>query len=173
MSQYLKVLENGNKSTFQGFEWPLPAQNADGTWQAGDWIEVKGEIELCANGFHVCTEVQLWKHWAKWGMTVYYAECEGDKDEDEEKSAFRRVRLTEPFTAYPQWWTDIILSIEMIKNIPYCKPDGNPKPEWKLFTAPTLIAARDAARVAARDAARDAAGAAQLACLSDLLMRLP
>ncbi len=156
---YLKVLV-GERSTFQNTAWPLPTQNEDGTWEAGAWYEVEGDIELCNNGLHVCTEAQLWKLWAKWGMTVYHAECEGDSDEDEEKSAFRRVRLTHPFTSYPQWWIDTILSLELIKNIPYCQPDGNPKPEWKLFTAPTLDAARAAARDAAWDAARAAARAA-------------
>src|SRR5690349_12518395 len=119
MSQYLKILQDGNISTHQSFEWPLPTQSEDSTWVAGEWVEVTGAIRLCANGLHVCTEAQMWKHWVKWGMTVYYADCEGDKDEDDQKSAFRRVRLTEPFTAYPQWWLDTILSLELIKNIPY------------------------------------------------------
>lgn len=154
---YLKILENGNISTHQSFEWPLPTQNEDRTWQAGEWVEVEGKIKLCQNGLHVCNEAQMWKHWAKWGMVVYYAECEGDSDEDEQKSAFHRVRLTHLFVDYPQWWMDTILSLETIKNIPYCKPDGNPKSEWKLFTASTLSAARNAARNAAGNAAGNAA----------------
>jgi hypothetical protein len=43
MSQYLKILENGNISTHQNFAWPLLTQNEDGTWVAGEWVEVEGE----------------------------------------------------------------------------------------------------------------------------------
>ena len=41
-----------------------------------------------------------------------------------------------------------------IPKIPYLKPDGKPKKEWKVFYGETWDVAWDAARVAARDAAR-------------------
>jgi len=49
-----------------------------------------------------------------------------------------------------------------IPKVPFFKQVGPPKKAWRVFTAPTLDAARDAARGAARGAAWDAAwGAAR------------
>ena len=44
-----------------------------------------------------------------------------------------------------------------IPKVPFFKPDGKPKKEWKMFYGDTWDAARGAAWDAARDAARDAA----------------
>ena len=44
-----------------------------------------------------------------------------------------------------------------IPKVPFFKPDGKPKPEWKMFYGDTWGAARGAAWDAAWDAARDAA----------------
>jgi len=51
--------------------------------------------------------------------------------------------------------------VKELPELKWCKPDGKPKKEWKLFVAPTLNAAEDAAWdaawVTAGDAIRDAA----------------
>ena len=44
-----------------------------------------------------------------------------------------------------------------IPSVPFFKPDGKPKKEWRIFYGESWDAAMDAARDAARDAAWDAA----------------
>ena len=55
-----------------------------------------------------------------------------------------------------------------IPKVPFFKPDGKPKKEWKMFYGDTWDAARGAARGAAWGAARDAARGAAL--ISDYLI---
>ena len=58
--------------------------------------------------------------------------------------------------------------IEEIKQTKFFKPDGDPKPEWKLFSGEDWNAACDAARNAARNAEWDAALYAVFLAVSDL-----
>jgi hypothetical protein len=145
----------GNKSYNGGdFQYSLPRKRGKG-WQAGQWHEAKGNIEVCSNGFHLTTEPF---RWYKWGADIYEAEGAGDWDADgDDKTAFRRVRLLKPVPA-PQWITDAQDYITKLPGTPWFKNDGNPNADWKLY--PTRAAAGDAAWDAAWDAARDAAGAA-------------
>ena len=57
--------------------------------------------------------------------------------------------------------------IDSIKDVPFFKPQGPPRPEWKVFHASTLNAVLNAAYAAALDAVPNAAWDAALlaACL--------
>lgn len=48
------------------------------------------------------------------------------------------------------------MDLGKLKTWPWFKPDGKPRPEWKLFTAPTWADARKDAQRAARDEAQKA-----------------
>ena len=91
-----KVLVNGASCHGGELEWSLPTQRVDGSWEAGAWQEVAGEIACCSNGLHLTTEPARW--WLD-GATLYRAEYDGDEDresEGDDKFAVRRVRLMEP-----------------------------------------------------------------------------
>jgi hypothetical protein len=155
---FYKVLGQNGESLHGGdLIWPLPTEGANGEWVPGAWVEVEGEIKACSNGLHLTTEPG---NWYKPDCRIFIAEGEGDCASEGDKTAFRRARLLRE-VPHPDWWERSRNFIAGLKEVPFFKPDGKPLPEWKLFTAPTLDAARraawDAARDAARAAARDAA----------------
>lgn len=49
------------------------------------------------------------------------------------------------------------MNLDELKAFPWLKPDGSPRPEWQVFTAPTLPAAWDAAVEATQGTGVDAA----------------
>ena len=150
-----KVLIDGKSCHGGNLEWSLSALQPDGSYLPGNWHEVEGEISVCNNGLHLTTNP--WGVWMKWTATVYEAEGDGDSDTSEDKTAFRRARLLRP-APVPDWWTAAHEFVSNLSEINWLKPDGNPDPSWRLFTASTWAAARNAAWNAAGDAARNAAG---------------
>ena len=165
MSAMYKVLLDGRSMHGGTLAWSLPTQDGD-DWVPGDWHTVEGPIEVCERGLHLTSDPT---QWLKAGCEVYLAEGRGDSQTREDKTAFAAARLLRPAPEMvPDWWRAHERFIAEISRIPWCQPDGNPKPEWRMFTAPTLAAARDATWAAARaaawdaawDAARDAARAA-------------
>ena len=155
MTQYYKILSADGQSIHGGdLQWSLPKLNKKGKWVAGKWHKVKGKIVVCRNGLHVTTTP--YKYYTSMDVTCWEAECRGDSDTRGDKTAFREVRLTQP-APHPQWWLDAKAFIADIPNTPFLKPDGNPLPEWKLFTAPTLAEAWAAAWAEAGAAAWAAA----------------
>ena len=79
MTKYYKVLdENGRSCNGGGYQYDLPTKNADGTWTPGKWTTpVKGDLELCDNGYHLCDG----KHLIEWlGAAIYEAEYKGQME---------------------------------------------------------------------------------------------
>jgi hypothetical protein len=149
-----KILSPEGDSLHGGkLRWDLPKLNTDGTYTPGNWHSAKGKIEACENGLHLTPRPY---RWYTWDCAVYEAEGRGDCDTHNGKVAYREARLLRP-VQHPQWWLDAHRFVEAIPATRFMKPDAKPLKEWKLFTASTLNAARDAARAAAWDAAWDAA----------------
>src|SRR5690606_18464527 len=96
MTMY-KVLVNGRSCNGGDLVWSLPRQRPDGSWEAGNWHEVGGPIQVRRNGLHLTRHpVEWWKR----GAECYVAEYEGDTDEDRDglKIAVRRARLLRRLT---------------------------------------------------------------------------
>src|SRR5512139_2145039 len=92
MATYYKVLDADGRSTNGGdYQYDLPTKNADGTWTPGKWTTpVKGELELCNNGYHLCEE----KYLIDWlDAAIYEAEYKGQIVVGDNKVVVRRVRL--------------------------------------------------------------------------------
>ncbi len=68
----------------------------------------------------------------------------------------RSVRLVEKMPK-PAYIVNVENFIESLKEMQWCKPDGKPLPEWRLFEATTLKEAFAAAGAAAGAATRAAA----------------
>jgi len=62
-----KFTRSGARSPFTGFRW-----------QVGEWVEVEGEIGLCANGIHACRVEALprWVDEELWRVEVEEVEAE-------------------------------------------------------------------------------------------------
>ena len=98
--RFYKVLADSGLSTVMGFEWPLP-----GEFEAGEWIEAEGELQLCGNGIHVL-EAPYIHDWLEWGHRLFVVETAGEElhqwsDIDivrPRKRVFRRARLLFEYT---------------------------------------------------------------------------
>jgi hypothetical protein len=80
--------------------WPLPTQNADGTWTPGDWMDTTasgtepaggGELTFCVRGLHAF-DGEHWHEWAKYGR-VFAIEFDGPVAFEQEKWLGARARL--------------------------------------------------------------------------------
>lgn len=88
---YKALNEDGSCHNGGRGKWPLPTQNPDGSWTPGEWMPaIEGELVLCANGYHGCTDEQVFK-WL--GPAVYEMEGRGDHLDGEDKSVYREARL--------------------------------------------------------------------------------
>lgn len=81
-----KVLSVGGRSVFGGTAlWPPPYGG-----EPGRWLEVKGELAVCRNGFHLAVGPQI----VRWlGPTLWIAEYGGDYLDAGTKVVARRARL--------------------------------------------------------------------------------
>ena len=60
----------------QDFTWPLPTQQADGSYEPGEWTAVTGTLSLCARGLHLTSEpAQWWMDSAVCFEAEYDGEC--------------------------------------------------------------------------------------------------
>jgi hypothetical protein len=89
-----KVL-NADRTPFWGGsgQWPVE----------GEWLEVKGPLEPCANGLHVCHGEEQLLHWL--GPAIWTVEVDGEQIEhnaDTPKLVVRRARLVQRVEA----WTE-------------------------------------------------------------------
>jgi hypothetical protein len=82
----------GGRSPFSGWQWDLP----DGG-RPGEWVEVSGPLELCANGVHACTPGQL-PLWL--GQDLWQVELGGEILATEQVLVASRARLTAPVAAW-------------------------------------------------------------------------
>ena len=137
-------------------------------WKVGVWYHFDGQPRICEQGFHLTTAP--FQSWFKWGCDIYEAEAKGITTWRDDKCVCTDVRLIRKIPKHPSVRTTERF-IKNLKKIPCFKPDGNPLPEWKLYTANTWNAAWAAALAAAGDAARNAAWNAALdAALDAALM---
>ena len=153
MTTYVKELLPGGESPYQNYQWPLPTQDEPGAWVEADTTT---PLERCGNGLHAYTEEQAQAQ-LRHDRTYWEIEYTEPPRNWGDKVSGYRARLLRPYPV-PAWLSTVQPAIDILANIPWLKPDGNPDPAWKLF--PTRAAARDAAWAAARDAAGAAAWAA-------------
>ncbi len=101
MVKYFKVLDENGCSCHGGdAEWSLPTQNDDGTWTPGEWMpEVRGNLEPCANGYHVVTLEQL-PDWL--GERIFEVEPGDEIVHEDNKSVTRTCRLTRECTGWDE-----------------------------------------------------------------------
>ena len=82
-----KALCKDGKSTFQGWQWPLPTET-----EPGEWVEVNPPAVLCLHGFHGYRELE--QAFAFNGDDdVYEMEISGDIHRDHEKVVATKARL--------------------------------------------------------------------------------
>ena len=151
-----KVLVDGKSCNGGKLEWSLPTLKGK-KWIPGDWHTVEGELSMCSKGIHLTK--QPYQFWYKWGCKVFEAEGKEIVSEQEGKVLVRSARLLRECNQ-KKWERDVCQFVSSLGSVPWCKPDGTPKKEWKLFEAPTLAAAGTAAWDAVGDAAGDVAWAA-------------
>ena len=147
--QLYKVLVNGKSCHGGDYQWPMPSGN-----KPGKWTPEIDNAEICKRGYHLTSEPY---NWFKLGCDIFEAEGKDLRGEESSphKSCFASARLIRK-TPKPDWMIECEAFVASIPSFHFCKPDGNPIPEWKLFTGDSLAAARAAAWAAARDAAGDA-----------------
>ncbi|TXH56791.1 MAG: hypothetical protein E6Q97_05710 [Desulfurellales bacterium] len=153
MTAHYKVLVNGQSAHGGHLSWSLPTLKEDGEWLPGYWQVIPNEqaIDVCRVGLHLTNDPA---RWLTIGCEVYLAAGRGDHQTLGDKTAWREARLLRPAPEMiPDWWRQHEQFVIGLKDIPWGRPDGNPNPEWVLFTAPTLDGARAEARAAADKAA--------------------
>lgn len=97
--KYYKVLKNNGKCANGGNgKWYLPKKLKDGTWKPGKWMpEIKGELEPCENGYHIC-RVQDLVCWLD--EAIFEVEFDGEIVEDDDKCVVRKARLLRKIEAW-------------------------------------------------------------------------
>lgn len=150
MTTLYKVLVDGKAAHGGEYTYDLPTQNADGTWTPGYWTTPVSDVAVCRFGYHLTERAT---DWLIHGCSVYLAEGRGtavsDQVSEQRKIAYESVRLLRPAPeAVPNYWTRTEAFIASIEHTRLGKPDGNPDPDWKLFTDRSLIAAKHAAHIA-------------------------
>ena len=163
--RHFKVLNADNRSCNGGspdLVWSLPVQNPDGSWTPGEWMpEVTGDLELCANGYHLTDTAHL-LGWLN--ATIYEAEPSTELIKGDDKIVCRSVRLLKKMH-----WDDRIARLfacdcaERVISIYERDYPDDKRPRHAIEVARLFAAGRvsdselAAARAAARDAAWDAA----------------
>jgi len=168
---FYKVLDKHGRSCHGGeAEWSLPTRNADGTWTPGEWMpEVRGNLEPCANGYHVVTLEQL-LDWL--GERIFEVEPGDEIVHEDNKSVVRTCRLTRECTGWDER-TARLFACDCAERVLYLFEARHPndrRPRKAIETArryaegkaavEELTAAQDAAWAAAEAAAGAAEAAA-------------
>lgn len=85
-----KTLKADGRSQYQKWEWPLPQDGLP-----GEWVEVEGGLQLCANGLHGWLTEAIARHQHGSAPLIYEMEIDEDADviRDGEKACGRRARL--------------------------------------------------------------------------------
>ena len=166
MVKYFKVLDENGCSCHGGdAEWSLPTQNDDGTWSPGEWMPpVDGELEPCANGYHVVTLEQL-PDWL--GERIFEVEPGDEIVHADDKSVVRTCRLIREFASWNER-TARLFACDCAERVLYLYeaqyPDDRPRKAIEVarrYAEGAATREELAAAEAARDAAGDAAGAAR------------
>lgn len=146
---YLKVVSADDTACHGGvFDYTDYLPTADGP---GPRLPDR-RVALCRSGWHWCTPESLMRTYAVAGMRVYEAEPSVDvtAPDWDGKSVSASGRLLREYPL-PQWWHDAMEFVAGLPGVRWLQPDGDPDPEWRLFTASTLEEAKAAARTAARE----------------------
>ena len=79
-------------------QWPLPTQDADGSWTPGDWQQVTGDLILCENALHLTDQPAGWYQTdARCWRAEYRGETVGEIDGGwQSKIGVREARLVAP-----------------------------------------------------------------------------
>ena len=177
--KYYKVLDKHGRSCHGGnAEWSLPTQNDDGTWTPGEWMpEVRGNLEPCANGYHVVTLEQL-PDWL--GERIFEVEPGDEIVHEDNKSVTRTCRLTRECTGWNER-TARLFACDCAERVLYLfearhPDDGRPRKAIEIArryaegkaAVEELAAAREAAWAAALDVAWDVAWEAALSTSWDV-----
>ena len=90
--KYYKVLKaDGSCANGGNGFWFLPTKKKDGTWKPGKWMpRVKGKLEPCENGYHICRPKDL-VHWLD--EAIFEVEYKGKIIKDDDKCVVREARL--------------------------------------------------------------------------------
>lgn len=162
--KYYKVLDKHGRSCHGGdAEWSLPTQNDDGTWTPGEWMpEVRGNLEPCANGYHVVTLEQL-PDWL--GERIFEVEPGDEIVHEDNKSVTRTCRLTRECTGWNER-TARLFACDCAERVLYLfearhPDDGRPRKAIEIARRYAEGKATVEALDAAWAAAEDAAGAAR------------
>jgi hypothetical protein len=161
-----KVLNEDGRPFYGGSgRWALP-QNG----KPGDWMPpIKGELEPCVNGYHLCCEQDL-VHWL--GPAIWVAEYRGEYIECDDKIVVRETRLLSRVDTWNERTARLFACDCAERVLHLCGDDERPRNAIAVARRyangdaadDELEAAREAAwyaaGAAARAAARDAAGAA-------------
>lgn len=81
--QLYKILGPGNASCHGG----------NGRWRNGRWRSVRGPLEACNNGLHLCRAQDI-TEWLIEDCIIWAAEADGEVVECEDKVVVRRARIT-------------------------------------------------------------------------------
>lgn len=163
--KYYKVLDKHGRSCHGGdAEWSLPTQNDDGTWTPGEWMpEVRGNLEPCANGYHVVTLEQL-LDWL--GERIFEVEPGDEIVHEDNKSVTRTCRLTRECTGWNER-TARLFACDCAERVLYLfearhPDDGRPRKAIEIARRYAEGKAAVEELAAAEDAAWAAEGAASL-----------
>ena len=94
-----KVTDFEGRSCHGGtLQWPLPTQDADGSWTPGDWQQVTGDLILCQNALHLTDQPAGWyQAAARCWRAEYRGETVGEIDGGwQSKIGVREARLVAP-----------------------------------------------------------------------------
>ena len=86
MTTYYKFLTRNGTGPYSNVPWPLPADGQPGAWMPA----VAGDLVLCTNGYHACTEANL-MIWLD--AALYELEFDGEVVVEDDKVVGRRARL--------------------------------------------------------------------------------
>jgi hypothetical protein len=152
--------------TYDGFRWPLPTKNADGTWTPGKWTrKITGKLELCENGYHFTDD-----SWCAAWVDAEMYEIEiivkiVTSDDTPVKHICRRARLLRRIETWNEK-TQRLLAVRIARDAMTHIKNPDPRSLAAIDTAEKFANGDatkdelDAAWAAARDSARDAAWAA-------------
>lgn len=162
-----KVLnEDGSTHHHLGFQWDLPHDGQPGAWTP----EIKGRLEPCANGYHLCRLSDL-VNWV--GPAIFTAEYRGERIDENTRGESKVVVSQARLLARVETWNEStarLFACDCAERTLLRQRERGFEPEpvfWETIevarryargeaTRQELDAAWDADRDAARDAAWDA-----------------
>ena len=165
---YKWTAPGGHAPVADGYRYPLPVKNGDGTWTPGEWTEpANGDLKPRANGYHVCREMDL-TNWIN--DELYECEIDGDQaacnDPGDSILCVRRVRLIRRVEGWNER-TARLFAVWCARQAMALIPDPDPRSVAVVDTAERFANGRAtadelaAARAAAWDVAFDEVWAAQ------------